>query len=133
MSWERIGIVVTVAEHRVSGDSKNRAAPQGVRSREWTQGSECPNRAQSRHVWLGQGWWQQQALLIAQQPSDQVKSGPSMSGASKSGTAEVGNRADSTYSMAQTRSAAQDLGCNGASGLWVEGEGEGPSWRGQGT
>lgn len=130
MSWERIGIMVMDTEHRASGDSKNRAAPQGMWSREWTWGSECPNRAQSHDTQAGEGWCQQQALLTAQQSSDQAKSGPFMSGVSKSGIAEVRNRAGSTYSLVQSRSAAQDLSCNGASGPWVEGED--PSWGGQG-
>lgn len=46
MSWERVGIKVTGTEHRVSGDSKSRAAPPGMRGQEWTWGSECPSRAQ---------------------------------------------------------------------------------------
>lgn len=51
--------------------------------------------------------------MTAQQSSDQAKSGPFMSGISKSGIAEVRNRAGSTYSLVQSRSAAQDLSSMG--------------------
>lgn len=42
MSWESIGIKVMVTEHRASGDSKNRTAPQGTKSQDWTWAVTAP-------------------------------------------------------------------------------------------
>lgn len=49
MKWEGIGIKIMIAEHRVSGDSKSRAVPQGPKSQEWLhqQGPAPPDSSRA--------------------------------------------------------------------------------------